>query len=108
MQDSEDRPQRRSVLVARELVRLDTDIADLSEVSFAEQGSLTERVAGHTFFWSGKNKNESHLSSVGFMIKTSIARKLQNLPVCHSDRNMSLRHVQVCHCPQCVHTDSAG
>ena len=50
MQDSEYRPQRRSVLVARELVRLDTDIADLSEVSFAEQGSLTERVAGHTFF----------------------------------------------------------
>ena len=44
-----------------------------------------------SFFWSGKNKDERRLSRVGFMIKTSIARKLQNLPVGHSDRIMSLR-----------------
>ena len=37
MQDSEDRPQRRSALVAWELARLDIDIAALSEVRFAEQ-----------------------------------------------------------------------
>ena len=47
--------------------------------------------AGYTFFWSGKNKDERRLSGVRFMIKTSIARKLQNLPVGHSNRNMSLR-----------------
>ena len=47
--------------------------------------------AGYTFFWSGKNKDEHHLSGVSFIIKTSIARKLQNLPVGHSDRIMSLR-----------------
>ena len=40
MQDSEDRPRRRSPLVARELVRLDIDIAALSEVPFAGQSSL--------------------------------------------------------------------
>ena len=91
MQDSEDRPQRRSALVARELARLDIDIAVLSEVRFAEQGSLREDGAGDTLFWSGKNKDERRLSGVGFMIKTSIARKLQNLPVGHSDRIMSLR-----------------
>ncbi|WP_419609853.1 endonuclease/exonuclease/phosphatase family protein, partial [Thiolapillus sp.] len=91
MQDSEDRPQRRSALVARELARLDIDIAALSEVRFAEQGSLREDGAGYTLFWSGKNKDERRLSGVGFMIKTSIARKLQNLPVGHSDRIMSLR-----------------
>ena len=108
MQDSENRLQRCSALVARELAHLDIDIAALNKVRFAEQGSLMDDGAGYTLFWSGKNKNERHLSGVGFMIKTSIARKLQNLPVCHSDRNMSLRHVQVCHCPQCVHTDSAG
>ncbi|WP_419612621.1 hypothetical protein, partial [Thiolapillus sp.] len=45
----------------------------------------------YTLFWSGKNKDERRLSGVGFMIKTSIARKLQNLPVGHSDRIMSLR-----------------
>ncbi|WP_419584748.1 endonuclease/exonuclease/phosphatase family protein, partial [Thiolapillus sp.] len=91
MQDSEDRPQRRSALVARELARLDIDIAALSEVRFAEQGSLREDGAGYTLFWSGKNKDERRLSGVSFMIKTSIARKLQNLPVGHSDRIMSLR-----------------
>ena len=46
---------------------------------------------GYTFFWSRKNKDEYRLSGVGFMIKTSIARKLQNLPIGHSDRIMSLR-----------------
>ena len=91
MQDSEDRPQRRSALVARELARLDIDIAALSKVRFKEQGCLREDGAGYTLFWSGKNKDERRLSGVGFMIKTSIARKLQNLPVGHSDRIMSLR-----------------
>ena len=56
-----------------------------------KQGSLREDGVGYTLFWSGKNKNERHLSGVGFMIKTSITRKLQNLPVGHSDRIMSLR-----------------
>ena len=41
MQDSEDRPQRRSALVARELAQLDIDIAAFSEVRIAGQGSLT-------------------------------------------------------------------
>ena len=50
MQGSEDRPQRRSALVARELARLDIDIAALSEVRFAEQGSLREDAAGYTLF----------------------------------------------------------
>ena len=77
--------------MARELARLDINFAALSEVRFAKQGSLMEDGAGYTFFWSGKNKDEHHLSGVSFMIKTSIARKLQNLPVGHSDRIMSLR-----------------
>ena len=91
MQYSDDRPQRRSALVARELARLDTDIAALSEVRFAEQGSLREDGAGYTLSLSVKNRDERRLSGVGLMIKTSIARKLQNLPVRHSDRIMSLR-----------------
>ena len=77
--------------MARELARLDIDIAALSEVRFAEQGLLTKNGAGYTLFWSGKNKDERRLSGVGFVIKTSIARKLQNLPAGHSDRIMSLR-----------------
>ena len=77
--------------MARELARLDIDIAALSEVRFVEQGSLTEDGAGYTFFWSGNNKGERRRSSVGFIIKTSIARKLQNLLAGHSDRIMPLR-----------------
>ena len=77
--------------MARELARLDTDIAALSEVRFAEQGSLREDGTGYTLFWSVKNKDERRLSGVSFMIKTSIARQLQNLPVGHLDRIMSVR-----------------
>ena len=91
MQDSEDRPQRRSALVARELTRLDIDVAALSEVRVAEQGSLREDGAGSTLFWAVKNKDERRLSDVGFMIKPSIVRKLQNLPAGYSDCTMSLR-----------------
>ena len=77
--------------MARKLALLDIDIASLSEVRFAEQGSLREDGAGYAVFWSGKNKDQRRRSGVGFMIKTSIERKLQNLPVGHSDRIMSLR-----------------
>ena len=69
----------------------DIDIGALSEVCFAGQGSLTGYGAGCALFWSGKKKDESRLSGVGFMFKTSIARKLQNLLTGHSDRLMSLR-----------------
>ena len=68
-----------------------TDIAALSEVRFGQQGSLREDGAGYTLFWSGKNKDERCLSGVGFMTKTSIARKLQNLPAGLSDCIISLR-----------------
>ena len=45
--------------MARELARLDIDIAALSKVRFAEQGFLTEDGAGYTLFWSEKNKDET-------------------------------------------------
>ena len=94
MQDSEDRLQRHSALVARELSRLDIDYRCpriIAALGFAEQGSLREDRTGYTLFWSWKNKDERRLSGVGFMMKTSIARKLQNLPVGHFDRIVSLR-----------------
>ena len=48
-----------------ELAPLDIDIAALSEVGFAERGSLTKDRAGYTLFWSLKNKDEHRLSGVG-------------------------------------------
>ena len=77
--------------MARGQAQQDIDIAAPSKLHFAGQGSLVEDGAGYTFFWSGKNKDERHLLDVCFMIKTSIARKLQNFPIGHSDHLMSLR-----------------
>ena len=78
-------------LVARELARLDIDISAVSEVRFAEQGSLTEHGTGYILYWFGKAKDHRRLSGVGFMIKNSVTNKLESLPVSHSDRLMSLR-----------------
>ena len=95
--------------MARELARLDINIAALSEVRFAEQGSLMEDGAGSTLFWSGKNKDEQRLSGVGFMIKTSIARKLQKLPTGPVRVPKTLNPgQQVCHCHQYLRTSSGG
>ena len=85
------RPERRSALIAHELSRLDVDIAALGEVRLPEEGSLQEHGAGYTLFWSGKPATERRLAGVGFMVKTSIASKLENLPTGHSDRIMSMR-----------------
>ena len=80
MQDSDeaDRPQRRSAMVAQELARLDIDIAALSRVRFAEEGSLTEHGAGQTLYWSGKSKEDCRLSGVGFVLKNTLASKLSS------------------------------
>ena len=90
-QTDSNRPERRSALIAHELSRLDVDIAALSEVRFPEVGSLQEHGAGYTLFWSGKPATERRLAGVGFMVRTSIASKLENLPTGHSDRIMSMR-----------------
>lgn len=93
MLDSVDsgRPERRSALIAHELSRLNIDIAALSEVRFPGEGSLKEHGAGYTLFWSGKPATDRRLSGVGFMIRNSIASKLEHLPTGHSDRIMSMR-----------------
>ncbi|XP_072171908.1 craniofacial development protein 2-like [Diadema setosum] len=85
------RPERRSALIAHELSRLDIDIAALSEVRLADEGNLQEHGAGYTLYWSGKPRCERRLSGVGFMVKNSIASRLENLPTGHSDRIMSMR-----------------
>ena len=88
--DDSDRPQRRSALVARELSKLYVDIAALSEVRFAEEGSLMKHGAGYTLFWSGREKKGHRQSGVGFMTKNAIANRLHTLPTGHSDRILSL------------------
>ena len=74
------RPERRSALIAHELLRLNIDIAALSEVRLPEEGSLKEHGAGYTLFWSGKPASERRLSGVGFMLRDAIASKLESTP----------------------------
>ena len=84
-------PQSRSVLIAHELSRLNIDIAALSEVRLPDEGNLKEQGAEYTLYWSGKPSTERHLSGVGFMVRTSIASKLESLPTGHSDWIISMR-----------------
>ncbi|GFS17798.1 hypothetical protein ElyMa_001505100 [Elysia marginata] len=86
---SSDRPERRSALVAHELLRLNIDyIAALSKVCFPDKGSLNKHSAGYTLYWSGRQPEQRRISGVGIMIKDSLASKLETL---HSDRIMSMR-----------------
>ncbi|KAJ7421561.1 hypothetical protein WISP_41931 [Willisornis vidua] len=84
-------PECCSALIAHKLPQLNINIAAFNEVRLHEEGSLKEHGAGYTIYWSGKPKTERHLSGVGFMIKNSVASKLENLPTGHSDRIMFLR-----------------
>ena len=70
---------------------LEIDIAAVSAVRFAEQGSLTEHGEGYTLYWSGKGKDERRRSGVGFMIRNTIAARPQSLLIGHSDRPIFLR-----------------
>ncbi|VDL93869.1 unnamed protein product [Schistocephalus solidus] len=60
-------PERRTVLVTRELARYKVDIAALSETRFSEQGQLEEVGAGDTF-WSGRPKAERRDAGVAVAI----------------------------------------
>ncbi|KAL0153663.1 hypothetical protein M9458_051028 [Cirrhinus mrigala] len=85
------RPEQRSALIAHELRRLNIDIAALSEVRLPDEGSLQELGVGYILYWSGRPASERKLSGVAFMVKTSIASKMENLPTGHSDRIISMR-----------------
>ncbi|BHF70570.1 hypothetical protein SprV_0301362200 [Sparganum proliferum] len=85
------RPERRTVLVARELARYKVDIAALSETRFSELGQLEEVGAGYTFFWSGRPRTERRDAGVAFAIRNDIVGRLPCLPQGINDRLMSLR-----------------
>nr|VZI47771.1 unnamed protein product [Spirometra erinaceieuropaei] len=84
------RPERRTVLVARELARYKVDTATLSETRFSEQGQLEEVGAGYTFFWSGRPRAERRDAGVASAIRNDIVGRLPSLPQGINDRLMSL------------------
>ncbi|VDL94513.1 unnamed protein product [Schistocephalus solidus] len=83
-------PERRTALVARELVRYKVDIAALSETRFSEHDQLDEVGAGYTFFWSGQPKAERRGAGVAFAIRNGNVGRLPCLPQGINDRLMSL------------------
>ena len=85
------RPKRRSALIAHELSRLDVHITALNEVCSPGEGSLQEHSAGYTLFWSGKSATERRLAGLGFVLRTYIASKLEDLPTGRSNHIMSMR-----------------
>lgn len=86
-----DRPDRRTAFVARELRRLDIDIAALQETRLADEGQLTEVGGGYTFYWKGRDAKDHRLYGVGFAVKNELVKHMDHLPVGISDRLMTLQ-----------------
>ncbi|XP_065279376.1 uncharacterized protein LOC135895225, partial [Emys orbicularis] len=85
------RPERRTALIARELVRYNIDIAALSETRLPGEGFLSEPGGGYTFFWKGKTETEDRIHGVGLAIKTLLMHQLPDLPVGINERLLKLR-----------------
>ena len=84
-----ERPHYRTALLARELSLYDIDIASVSETHLADVGQLTETGSSYTFFWKGKPTDEAREHGVGFAIKSSLSKNLQELTFGSSERNIS-------------------
>nr|VZI21283.1 unnamed protein product [Spirometra erinaceieuropaei] len=85
------RPEHRTVLVARELARYKVDIGVLSGTRFSEQNQLEEVGAGYTFFWSGRPRAERRDTGVAFAIWNDIVRRPPCLSQDVNDHPMGLR-----------------
>ena len=72
------RPQRQTALVAKELCRYNIDIAALSETGLPCYDSMVD--CGYKFFWSGKEEKDRREAGVGFAIRNSFAKLLDQDP----------------------------
>lgn len=84
-----ERPERQTALVAKELGRYNIDIAALNETRLSCYDSMED--CGYTFFWSGREEAERREFEVGFAIKSTIAKLLEENPTPISDRIMTMR-----------------
>ena len=89
--DTENRPERRTALVASELEKYNVDLVALSETRFSDEGQLAEMSPGYTFFWKGKPAGEDRVGGVGLAIRTSLANCFSELPYGITDRIMKSR-----------------
>ena len=86
-----DRPERRTALLAREVGRLNMDVVSLSETRLAGEGQREEVGGGYTFFWRGNDEGGKREAGVGFAVRSSLISSLSELPVGISERLMTMR-----------------
>ncbi|XP_068713001.1 uncharacterized protein [Montipora foliosa] len=85
----DNRPERRTALVTRELKQYNVDIAALSETRFLDKGELSEVGSGYTIFWSGRKSERK--AGVGFAVGKSLVSQLESQPKGINDRIMTRR-----------------
>ncbi|BHF76068.1 hypothetical protein SprV_0501916600 [Sparganum proliferum] len=85
------RPEWRTILVSRELVRYKVDITAIKETRFSEQGQLEEVDVGYTSFWSDCFRSERRDAGVAFALQNNIVERLPWLPQGIDNRLMSPR-----------------
>lgn len=89
--DNDNVLKRRTALVAHELKRYNIDICALSETRFHGEDSIEETSEGYTFFWKGVNPDARRLHGVGFAVKSSLLRSVQEMPTGINERLMTWR-----------------
>ena len=86
--DNSNRPERRSAIISKELQEYNIRIAALSEVRFAESGSIREET---DLYWSGKCSIYRNKSDVAFAIRNGLLQNMSEDPKPLRDRLMTLR-----------------
>ena len=89
-------PERRSALIAKELQRLDVDIACLSECRIPEEGEFSE--GNYTILYSGRGSNQPRLEGVAIALKTHLRPSITNRKGINSTlMTMHIRLEKNCH-----------
>ena len=89
--DNDNVLRRRTALVAHELKRYNIDICALSETRFHGEDSIEEASEGYTFFWKGLSPETRRIHGVGFAVKTSLLKNMQEMPTGINERLMTWR-----------------
>ena len=79
---------RKTAIIDRELTKLNISIAALQETRLASSGSLREK--NYTFFWKGREPEESRQHGVGFAIKNNLLGLIEP-PTGGNERLLSIR-----------------
>jgi len=78
--DRGDRHERRTAIITRELARYSIDIAALSETRIPGSTQFEEVGAGYTFFCIGHPEGEMRQGGVGFAIRSTVLKTVQEMP----------------------------